>query len=79
METVRITVSQSHGGDFIKLTPPLKQWMGTQKKFTAFISGDNLVIKKTHSLADFAETPDANFIPIEEINREIHLSRNTRK
>lgn len=77
METVRITVSQSPGGDFIKLTPPLKQWLGRQKKFTAFISGDNLVIKKTHSLTDFAENPDASFIPVEEINREVHLSRKT--
>lgn len=78
MESLSITVSQSANGDFIKLTPPLKQWLGRQKKFTAFISGDNLVIKKTHALTDFAKNPDATFVPIEEINKEVHLSRKTR-
>jgi len=53
----------------------LRKWLGTQKEFVAIIQGDNLIIKKTHSLLDFASEPDKDFMSMKEITEEVHKAR----
>ena len=62
-------------GDILKIDPVLRKWLGNQKEFVAIIQGDSLIIKKTHSLLDFASEPDGDFMSIEEITEETHKTR----
>jgi len=62
-------------GDTLKTDEILRKWLGDQRKFVAIIEGDRLIIKKTHSLLDFSSEPDEDFIPMEEINKEVHKAR----
>ena len=62
-------------GQTLKTNQILRKWLGRQKKFIAIIEGDSLIIKKPHSLLDFATEPDEDFMTTEEINREIHKAR----
>ena len=45
------------------------------KEFVAIIQGDSLIIKKTHSLLDFASEPENDFMSMEEIIEEVHKAR----
>lgn len=65
-------------GDNIRVNPTLRKWLGNRKEFVAIIEGDSLIIKKAYSLLDFATEPDENFIPIEEISKEVHKTRKKR-
>ncbi len=62
-------------GDTLKTDETLRKWLGDQREFVAIIEGDSLIIKKTHSLLDFSSEPDEDFIPMEEINKEVHKAR----
>ncbi len=62
-------------GDILKIDPVLRKWLGNQKEFVAIIQGDSLIIKKTHSLLDFASEPADDFMSIEEITEEVHKAR----
>jgi len=63
-------------GDILKMNPTLRKWLGNQKEFVAIIEGDSLIIKKSHSLLDFAKEPDEDSMQMEEINKEVHKARN---
>ncbi|SPD72228.1 hypothetical protein PITCH_A1260051 [uncultured Desulfobacterium sp.] len=62
-------------GDNIRVSPPVRKWMGNQKEFLAIIAGDSLIVKKAYSLLDFAIEPDEDFMPIEKISGEVHMAR----
>ncbi len=62
-------------GDTLKTDVILRKWLGGQRKFVAIIEGDSLIIKKTHSLLDFSSEQDEDFMPLEEINEEVHKTR----
>lgn len=64
-------------GEIIKTNRILRKWLGGRKKFIAIIEGDSLIIKRPHSLMDFPAEPDENFMTLEEINKEIHKTRET--
>lgn len=62
-------------GESLKTNRILRKWLGGQKKFVAIIEGDSLIIKKSHSLLDFASEPDEGFLSLEEISKEVHKTR----
>ena len=62
-------------GETLKTNRILRKWLGAQKKFVAIIEGDSLIIKKSHSLLDFASEPDEDFMSLEEVNSEVHKAR----
>ena len=53
----------------------VRKWINGQKRFAAIIEGDNLIIKKTRSLLDFAAPSDGRHMSAEEISEETHLAR----
>ncbi len=62
-------------GNTLKTDETLRKWLGDQRKFVAIIEGDSLIIKKTHSLLDFAAEPDEDFMSMDEISKEVHKAR----
>jgi len=62
-------------GETLKTNRILRKWLGEQREFVAIIEGDSLIIKKSHSLLDFASEPDEHFMSLEEVNREVHRAR----
>ena len=52
-----------------------RKWINGQKKFAAIIDGDNLIIKKTRSLLDFAGPADGHQMTPEEVSVETHRAR----
>jgi len=62
-------------GKTLLLNDTLKKWIGCQKEFIAFISGDNLIIKKKSSILDFASNDFKDQMTENELNFEIHQSR----
>jgi len=48
---------------------------GRTKEIRCDYRSDSLIIKKTHSLLDFSSEPEEDFMPLEEINEEVHKAR----
>lgn len=71
---MQTTVIYSDGNN-LRVNPTLRKWLGNRKEFVAIIEGDNLIIKKAYSLLDFATEPDEDFMPMEEISKEVHKAR----
>ena len=71
MKTAMIQVhGSSLTGDGI-----FRKWIDGQKRFAAIIDGDNLIIKKTRSLLDFAAPADGSQMTPEEVAVETHRAR----
>lgn len=59
----------------LMLDKSVHKWLGKQKELLAVIEGDSLIIKKRHSLLDFAQKPGNDYLSMQKISREIHKSR----
>lgn len=62
-------------GENLKTNPILREWLGNQKKLIAILEGDSLIIKKSHSLLDFASESNEDLLSLEEISEEVHKTR----
>lgn len=71
MKTAMIQVQ----GDTLTGDGIFRKWITGQKQFAAIIDGDNLIIKKTRSLLDFAGPADGRQMTPEEVSVETHQAR----
>lgn len=62
-------------GDTLRGNQVLRRWINGQRKFAAIIDGDNLIIKKTRSLLDYAQQGGGRSMTPEEVSTETHLAR----
>ena len=62
-------------GSSLMLDKSVLKWLGKQKELLAGVEGDSLIIKKSHSLLDFAQKPGNDYLSMQKVNREIHKSR----
>jgi hypothetical protein len=65
-------------GRNLKLDNTALQWLGNNKELLAVIEGDSMIIKKRHSLLDFAQGPDEDYMTPEQVNEEIHNARRSK-
>lgn len=62
-------------GENLKTNRILREWLGNQKELIAILEGDNLIIKKSPSLLDFASESNGDLLSLEEISEEVHKTR----
>ncbi len=62
-------------GKKLKINKKVRDWFNSHNEFVGILEGDSLIIKKNHSLLDFASTPDEEYLSLEDINEEVHKMR----
>ena len=62
-------------GNTLRGNKAVHQWINGRRKFAAIIEGDNLIIKRTRSLLDFAGPADSRAMTPEEVSAETHAAR----
>ena len=62
-------------GNVLRGDQAVRKWINGKKKFSAIIEGDNLIVKRTWSLLDFAGPADGCAMTPEEVSVETHLTR----
>ena len=74
-EAVMKTATIYAEGNTLRGNQMVRRWINGQRKFAAIIEGDNLIIKKTRSLLDFARHGGGHAMTPEEVATETHAAR----